>query len=105
MQTQINDDLIKKIKRGRPPKISVEKECIDKPNIKRGRPKIIEVDKKTYQKDYYETNKEKTKGDILCETCMVYHSKSNKTRHYQSKYHKNNFNLCKSIGNFEILNL
>ena len=90
MQLTMNEcqvcEPIKMIKRGRPKKEPVEKgEIIVK---KLGRPKIIQVDSKTYQKEYYEIHKEKTKGIIICEVCQVYHSKSNKSRHIQSKYHQ-----------------
>ena len=61
--------------------------CHEIAKIKRGRPKTVEVDKKTYQKLYYENNKEKTTGDILCESCRVMHSKANKSRHLKSKFH------------------
>ena len=70
-------------------------EVVEPPQkIKRGRPKTINlIDMKQYQKEYYERNKEKTKGDIHCISCNVLHSKSNKTRHLKSKYHLERINL------------
>lgn len=73
-------------------------EIVESPQkIKRGRPKTINlVDMKQYQKDYYERNKDKTKGDILCSSCNVLHSKSNKSRHFNSKYHLERLNFLKN---------
>jgi hypothetical protein len=57
--------------------------------IKRGRPRTVNiVDKAEYQKQYYEKNKEKYKGDYLCIYCNVLCSISNKYRHIK-KYHSN----------------
>ena len=62
--------------------------CIEIPKVKRGRPKKLEgFNMKDYMKEYYKKNIEKTKGDIICTTCNVMHSKSNKTRHLKSKLH------------------
>jgi len=69
--------------------METQKEVEIKPQrVKWGRPRSInvDIDKKEYQKLYYETNKEKTKGDNLCEHCHLLYSKSNKTRHMK-KYH------------------
>ena len=63
--------------------------------IKRGRPPIYtNFDRKEYNKQYYEMNKEKHKGFIICQVCHVYCSKSNKTRHCNSKLHINNMLYC-----------
>lgn len=59
--------------------------------IKRGRPqKYINFDRKEYNKQYYETNKEKTKGNFLCKSCSLFCSLSNKSRHMNSKIHQEN---------------
>ena len=66
---------------------------MDAPKIKRGRPKTVFVsDILEYRKNYYQINKDKTKGDIYCSTCDVMHSKSNNSRHLQSKFHLQNLN-------------
>jgi hypothetical protein len=59
--------------------------------VRRGRPRRLPEDKydvKEYNKSYYERiYKEKTKGDYLCETCNLYCSIANKSRHNKSKMH------------------
>ena len=89
---------IKKIARGRPKKIEtietitptiitpIENEI---QKIPRGRPKkFFNLTVKDYNAQYYENNKEKTKGSCLCKECNFLISKSNKSRHFQSKFHK-----------------
>ena len=72
--------------------ICLEINTVEPQKIKRGRPKTLSEDlsMKDYMRSYYLLNIEKTKGDILCKTCNVLHSKSNKSRHNNSKYHLNN---------------
>ena len=55
--------------------------------VKRGRPRTVNIiDKAEYQKQYYEKNKNKLKGDFLCPKCNVLCSISNKYRH-NKRYH------------------
>jgi len=55
--------------------------------VKRGRPRTVNItDKAEYQKQYYEKNKEKLKGDFLCLKCNVLCSISNRYRH-NKRYH------------------
>jgi hypothetical protein len=50
--------------------------------IRAGRPRTVNiVDIKKYQKEYYEKNKEKFKGGVVCEYCNKIYSKSNRIRH------------------------
>jgi len=84
----------KHIKRGRPKKIITEpvitEQCIEIKHIPRGRPRTVDItDFREYQKDYYEKNKEKTKGHYLCVQCNLLCSKANKSRH-NVRYHSNN---------------
>jgi len=59
--------------------------------IRRGRPqKYTNFDRKEYNKQYYEANKDKTKGNFLCKDCLLYCSLSNKSRHMNSKIHQEN---------------
>jgi len=97
---------IKKIARGRPKKIEtietitttiitpvIENEI---QKIPRGRPKkFFNMTVKDYNAQYYENNKEKTKGACICEICNCKISKSNKSRHVQSLYHKNKLSQIK----------
>ncbi len=58
------------------------------PRIKRGRPKKeVEFDRATYNKNYYQMNKEKYTGDYYCPICGVLCSKANKSTHNKSKRH------------------
>ena len=83
---------IPRVKRGRPknvvmPPVLTEEICVEYKHIARGRPRSVDIiNFKEYQKEYYERNKEKTKGDYLCETCKLLCSKANKSRH-NAKYH------------------
>lgn len=90
---------IKKLPRGRPIKIKpleiINPELIEPIQIKneiqkipRGRPKKFDLTVHEYNQLYYLNNKEKTKGTCLCEVCNVLISKSNKSKHLKSKYHK-----------------
>ena len=87
-----------KLPRGRPKKIkipvleAVNQEIIE-PNqeikkIPRGRPKQFHLTVHQYNQLYYMKNKEKTKGNCVCDVCNVLISKSNKSRHFASKYHQ-----------------
>ena len=72
------------------------------PQIPRGRPKKYEdLTKEEYNKMYYKDNKEKTKGNCICEICKLMISKSNKSRHHKSKIHLQN--LEKIIGKCHII--
>ena len=74
------------------------------PQIKRGRPpKLENFDRKSYNKSYYENNKENTKGTYFCSVCCVRCSKSNKSRHNKSSLHLQNSNTDKQIE--EVLTL
>jgi hypothetical protein len=85
-------------KRGRPPKAKesviilctltedISMDEIIKP-IPKGRPKQFDMTVEEYNKMYYEKNKGKTKGNCICDSCKVYYSKSNKSRHMSSQYH------------------
>ena len=64
-----------------------EKEEIKIKRVQRGRPRTVNItDMKQYGKEYYEANKDKFKGDMLCPHCNLICSKSNKSRHLK-KYH------------------
>ena len=87
-----------KLPRGRPKKIkipvleTVNQEIIE-PNqeikkIPRGRPKQYHLTVHQYNQLYYMKNKEKTKGNCVCDVCNVLISKSNKSKHLKSKYHQ-----------------
>ena len=85
-------------KRGRPPKIKIPEEPKEIqeneiPKITRGRPKLFDLSTEEYNKMYYEKNKEKTKGTCLCQICKVLISKSNKSKHFKSKYHQDKLSL------------
>jgi hypothetical protein len=72
-----------KVRRGRPRKEKEEEIIVEKKPV--GRPRTINITNiKEYHKLYYEKNKEKTKGDYLCENCNLYCSKSNKSRHIKN---------------------
>ena len=58
--------------------------------MQRGRPKKLNSLKKDYNQQYYQLNKEKTKGSCICEVCNKLVSKSNKSRHNLTKLHKIN---------------
>ena len=45
---------------------------------------------KDYRKKYYELNKEKFNGDMVCEICKIRFGKSNNLRHLKSKNHLKN---------------
>ena len=61
--------------------------------IRAGRPRTVNiVDIKKYQKEYYEKNKEKFKGGVVCEYCNKIYSKSNRIRHMKT-YHYQLFNV------------
>ena len=87
---------IKKLPRGRPVKIKtieiVNPEFIEPiqeiKKIPRGRPKQFHLTVHEYNQQYYLKNKEKYQGECICEVCNVLISKSNKSRHFTSKYHK-----------------
>ena len=82
--------------RGRPIKIKpleiINPEIIEPiqeiKKIPRGRPKQFNLTVHEYNQLYYLKNKEKTKGTCLCEVCDVLISKSNKSKHFKSKYHQ-----------------
>ncbi len=57
--------------------------------VKSGRPKSI-INKKEYAKDNYLNHKDKWQGDFHCPICNLLCSKSNKSRHFQSKVHQAN---------------
>jgi hypothetical protein len=88
---KIISDVVKK--RGRPPKAKepVIVLCLPVDGeiklIPKGRPKQFDMTSEEYNKMYYQNNKEKTKGNAICESCKVYYSKSNRSRHIASKYH------------------
>jgi hypothetical protein len=95
---KILTDVVKK--RGRPPKVkepiiilcslidNISDSMINEiKSIPKGRPKQFDMTENEYNKMYYEKNKEKTKGNNVCDSCKVYYSKSNKSRHMNSKYH------------------
>lgn len=68
------------------------------PRVKRGRPagalgiKGETMTKAEYNKRYYEKNKEKFKGDLVCGCCSCLVNKMNYARHCKSKTHKDNLN-------------
>ena len=71
------------------------------PQIPRGRPKKYDLTKEEYNIMYYRNNKEKSKGNCICEICQLMISKSNKSRHHKSKIHLKN--LEKIIGKCQVI--
>ena len=58
--------------------------------IRSGRPKTLDIDNsdmKEYRKEYYQRNKDKYKGDCICNICNAIYCKSNKSRHMKSPHH------------------
>ena len=67
--------------------------------VKLGRPRsnfMTPEERKEYRREYYENNKDKYMGDFLCVHCNVIISKSNKSRHSNSKIHLYNKELKKN---------
>jgi len=81
------------------PKKIMTKEEIEKypRGVKKSIPdEIREQYYKDYRKKYYESNKEKFNGDIVCEICKIRFGRSNNLRHLKSKNH------LKNLENLEI---
>jgi len=93
--------IAKQIKpRGRPKHIPTEEEIAEElrkkeeQNLlpKKIRPKTIREQEEliAYRKSYYEANKEKFNGDIICDLCQIRYGRSNRSRHIRSKMHLKN---------------
>ena len=56
--------------------------------VPRGRPKIYDFKtKQEYFRHYYKNNRDKWNHDFFCNTCELYSSFANKSRHNKSKFH------------------
>ncbi len=56
--------------------------------VPRGRPKTLDFKtKQEYFRHYYRNNRDKWNHDFFCETCELYSSFANKSRHNKSKFH------------------
>jgi len=56
--------------------------------VPRGRPKIFDFKtKQEYFRYYYKNNRDKWNHDFFCDTCELYSSFANKSRHNKSKFH------------------
>lgn len=100
----INENVVERRPRGRPRKNKdlVIVETIIKCKI--GRPKIYLTEEerlesvRLYNKKYYEeVGRINSKGDILCPTCNLLISKSNKSRHNSTSYHLKNVEEKKQL--------
>ena len=56
--------------------------------VPRGRPKVLDFKtKQEYFRHYYQNNRDKWNHDFFCNTCELYSSFANKSRHNKSKFH------------------
>lgn len=56
--------------------------------VPRGRPKTLDFKtKQEYFRHYYRNNRDKWNHDFFCDTCELYSSFANKSRHNKSKFH------------------
>lgn len=70
--------------------------------VPRGRPKIYDFKtKQEYFRHYYKNNRGKWNRVFFCDTCQLYSSYANKTRHNKSMFHLNMLSKANAQANAE----